>query len=358
MLLTLEVVDPPSDLQADARKEFDEAGGTIGRHAENTWVLPGVTVSGEHAKVAFHDGVFSLEDTSMNGVFVSSTQERLVPGRPRPLASGDALVIGPFEIRVGVVSDEAAHESVDTASIADGHEVQSVSVAAPSAQPVAVPAPSAEPISILSPSGQAGQSAPPHPTAVTTPPDDGLATVLREIGLGDLAATPELGRVFGEILRVVVIGVMDLLHARQQFKAEFRMDQTLLRPRDNNPLKFSLDADEALRGLLECPSEGYLGSIAAFEDAFNSLRKHHVAALVGMRAAFDATLDEFDPEQLKQEFDRTMTKSPRLKLLAKRRYWELYREKAEGMAADPDTTFRALFGDTYTDAYEEQVEKP
>ena len=60
-----------------------------------------------------------------------------------------------------------------------------------------------------------------------------LAEVLAGAGLQGVAVTPELARSFGEILHVVVSGVMDVLKARHEIKDEFRMRMTHLRVADN-----------------------------------------------------------------------------------------------------------------------------
>ena len=86
-----------------------------------------------------------------------------------------------------------------------------------------------------------------------------LADVLAGAGFEGVAVTPELANSFGQILRVVVSGLMDVLHARQQIKEEFRLRLTHFRPADNNPLKFSANADDALHNLLIKRNAAYLG---------------------------------------------------------------------------------------------------
>ncbi|MEW8047509.1 MAG: type VI secretion system-associated FHA domain protein TagH, partial [Candidatus Thiodiazotropha sp.] len=51
----------------------------------------------------------------------------------------------------------------------------------------------------------------------------------------------------GKILRTSVNGTMSILRARAQMKGEFRMSQTMIQPVENNPLKFSINIEEALR---------------------------------------------------------------------------------------------------------------
>jgi type VI secretion system FHA domain protein len=181
-----------------------------------------------------------------------------------------------------------------------------------------------------------------------------LRVVLAGAGLENVAANPELARNFGEILRIVVGGVMDVLQARQKLKSEFRMGMTTFKPLDNNPLKFSANVDDALHNLLVKRNAAYLSPVEAFEDAFDDIRNHQLAMLAGLRVAFDTMLAEFSPERLQEEFDR-QKKSALLPTPAKLRYWELYREKFHDMVRDSERCFRELFGEAFADAYEEQL---
>ena len=72
MILTLEVAGPPGESVGVPRKTFDRAGGTIGRHSSNHWVLAHPYVSSHHAAIRYSDGIFTIEDTkSANGVFIN-----------------------------------------------------------------------------------------------------------------------------------------------------------------------------------------------------------------------------------------------------------------------------------------------
>jgi type VI secretion system FHA domain protein len=169
--------------------------------------------------------------------------------------------------------------------------------------------------------------------------------------------TPELAAQFGQILRVVVSGLMDVLRAREKIKDEFRMRVTTFKQQDNNPLKFSANVEDALHNLLVKRNAAYLGPVEAFDDAFNDLRNHQMAMLAGMRVAYEAMLAEFDPERLQQEFDRQVKAGSFLSGPAKLKYWELYRNRFHDMVKDADTSFRRLFGDDFAKAYEEQLAK-
>jgi type VI secretion system FHA domain protein len=179
-----------------------------------------------------------------------------------------------------------------------------------------------------------------------------FGAVLAGAGLDPASVTPEVAREFGQILRVVVSGVMDVMRSRQQIKDEFRMQGTRVRRIDNNPLKFSANVEDALHNLLMKRNRAYMSPVEAFEDAFADLRHHQIAMLAGMRTAFESMLAEFDPDRLQQEFDRQLAKGL---VPAKLRYWDSYRERQQQAVKDPEATFRRLFGDEFARAYEDQL---
>jgi type VI secretion system FHA domain protein len=185
--------------------------------------------------------------------------------------------------------------------------------------------------------------------------DGSLADVLAGAGLEGVAITPELSRAFGQIFRVVVEGVMDVLQARQRLKDEFRIGVTTFRQSDNNPLKFSANVEDALHNLLVKRNAAYLGPVDAFEDAFDDLRYHQMAMLAGMRAAFEAMVAQFEPDKLQEIFDRQLKTGGFVPMPAKMRYWELYRTRFEDVAKDPERNFRDLFGRVFSKTYEEQL---
>jgi type VI secretion system FHA domain protein len=196
----------------------------------------------------------------------------------------------------------------------------------------------------------------PAPVATSTdrPPPPDFAAVLEGAGLDPANVTHELARTFGQILRVVVSGVMDVMRSRQQIKDEFRMRMTRFKSAENNPLKFSANVDDALHNLLVKRNPAYLAPVEAFEDAFADLRNHQIAMLAGMRVAFESMLAEFDPDRLQREFDRQLNKGL---VPAKLRYWDLYRERRHDIVKDPEASFRRLFGEEFARAYEEQLKQ-
>jgi type VI secretion system FHA domain protein len=116
MSLTLEVQGPEArKLGAASRKVFDTQGGTIGRLADNSWVLPDRYVSGHHARIRFASGTYYVEDTSSNGICLNSPDARLPKNQPQALKNGDRLYIDAYEIRVSITPDAPAVSPVPVA---------------------------------------------------------------------------------------------------------------------------------------------------------------------------------------------------------------------------------------------------
>jgi type VI secretion system FHA domain protein len=229
------------------------------------------------------------------------------------------------------------------------------------ARPVAAPPPVRERAPELRPQPGGPAFAPPPPRSEprVEPRSEttiDLADVLAGAGITGVTVTPEIARDFGRVLQVVVSGLMEVLQARQRIKDEFRLRVTSFKPSQNNPLKFSANVEDALHNLLVKRNPAYLGTVDAFEDAFDDVRNHQMAMLEGVRVAFEAMLKAFDPDALQQEFDKH-GKASLISMGAKSRYWDQYREKFSDMVSDADACFRELFGHEFAKAYEAQLER-
>src|SRR3546814_13798041 len=96
----------------------------------------------------------------------------------------------------------------------------------------------------------------------------------------------------------MVDGLRDALLARATTKGEFRLEQTSIRPKDNNPLKFSFSVEQAMRALLARPETGYMPASRAVQEGFDDLHAHHLAVIDDMQVALRAVLERVDPQPL------------------------------------------------------------
>jgi type VI secretion system FHA domain protein len=191
MDLTLSVIryqnHPPARI-ASAR--IGEAGGTIGRSADNDLVLPDPDrwVSGHHAEVRCRAGRFFLIDTSTNGTFVNHAAEPVPEGQEIELREGDELSIGAYDVRVAIAATPLAATPVDPS--ARGQPEQ----APPLGHPPSEPAPDILDLVRARPS-ILGSAEPGAPESETPPIDldDWLRPAPQEAEHGFFAPPPRPG---------------------------------------------------------------------------------------------------------------------------------------------------------------------
>ncbi len=94
-------------------------GGTIGRSADNDWVLPDPLryVSAHHARISFRQGAYLLEDLSTNGVYVNDGAKALGKQAPHKLQNGDLLRFGDYQIAVVIDADSQQDSAPTTGSV-------------------------------------------------------------------------------------------------------------------------------------------------------------------------------------------------------------------------------------------------
>lgn len=86
-----------------------EGAITIGRNAENDWVLPDPErlVSSRHCTIQYRDGRYYLTDDSTNGSELVNAGVKLRRGNSEPLQHGEVIRIGDYEIQARIDSAPA-----------------------------------------------------------------------------------------------------------------------------------------------------------------------------------------------------------------------------------------------------------
>ncbi len=200
----------------------------------------------------------------------------------------------------------------------------------------------------------------PKPTPSHPRPGGELEAFLSGLGVGDPAQVqhPEaLLRQAGELLRALAAGLSQTMVARAQFKSELRLGVTSIRAAENNPFKFSVDADDLLDRLLFRPSPGFLPAVTATREAFDDVQAHEMAMTAGLQAALRALFARFEPAQLERRLSRRSGLDQVLPMARKARYWDLFTETYDEVAADAAEDFMELFGGAFARAYEEQIRR-
>ncbi|MGR3780006.1 MAG: type VI secretion system-associated FHA domain protein TagH [Albimonas sp.] len=168
----------------------------------------------------------------------------------------------------------------------------------------------------------------------------------------ELAETmARMGRVFA----AMVGGLRDILLTRASIKGEMRMDRTMISAGGNNPLKFSVSAEQAVEAMIRPSAPGYLEAEAAAAEALADVRAHEVAMMSGMEAALKDLLARLGPEALARRIE---TGSSLGGLLGgrKARYWEAYEKMYAQIARETEDDFQSTFGKEFARAYAAQLE--
>lgn len=385
MPLQLKITSEHKDiLGEDHMRLFRESGGTIGRALENDWILPDPDkfISGRHATVDYQSGAYYLADVSTNGVYVNDEDEPLGRGNPRRLFDGDRLRMGDFEFLVHVdegedlqmpapASASAVPSSVeqqvpeltlrtgmqllDEEEITGDEEFQEALFGAAASKVNGKKSRRHDPMV-----DQRVNPFQPPPDAGPLSADELLQAFLDSVGIERSDLHPSIDPVdimsnAGKVLREFVNGITDLLVSRSSMKSMFRLDQTTVLPRHNNPLKLSANKQDSLKQMLVGQEGEYLGPLDSVKEVCRDLKFHQDAMLEGMTEAFLEFSDRFDPDELQQNFDRTLTRKPFFNFLNQVKYWQLYCDLYPIMTQPGSGKFPQHFGEDFVRSYERHI---
>lgn len=378
MPLQLEITSENKDLLGDdCVRLFGEDGGTIGRALENDWILPDPErfISGRHAAIDYQSGSYYLADTSSNGVYVNDEDEPLGKGNPRRLFDGDRLRMGSFEFIVKLDEGEGLEmppppkptvvpdhieqlvpEEVMRSSILLLDEEEITGDDAFQAALFGTPVKGKDKSNsdhaknpLLEPEESQGVAA-----------QDLVEAFLAGTGIDSADIHPsvdplELMSNAGQVLRELVSGINDLLACRTNLKSMFRLDQTTVLPRHNNPLKLSANTTDAIKQLLIGKDGEYLGPLDSVTEVYQDLRFHHDAVVGGMTGALHDFINRFDPDELQDSFDKTLNKKPFFDSLNKLKYWDLYGDLYPIMTQQGAGDLPLQFGEEFVRCYEKHI---
>lgn len=217
----------------------------------------------------------------------------------------------------------------------------------------------AEPMAAPIPAAAVPQAAAPiAPVPMASAPASGdaaraflvAAKVGESMDNADLTAAMERT---GAAYRTMVEGLRDVLMTRASIKSEFRLGQTMISPDGNNPIKFSVSADQAVEAMIKPNMPGYLEANKAATEAVNDIKAHEVAMMTGMQAAIKQLLERFNPATLsaKMEAKKSLFGG------GKAKRWDVFEKMYGDIASEAEDDFQALFGKAFAKAYEEQLRK-
>lgn len=374
MSLTLSILAGP-DGTAMEKRVLPGGSFSLGRAPDNDWVLadPQRHLSKRHCTIAFRDGFWEVTDRSTNGTFLNSERDPIGNGTVRDLRDGDRLRLGNYQLAVGIA--DAVPAVVAKPSLPfDFEDIEpfegppqpdhtpGVEDAFAPPRPVVLlgedwdlsgseaPMPARGPEAAQAPAPAIPPALGPDRDAAE--PGELLAAFLRGAGMRDVqppdpvAAMEELGAAF----RAFVGGLRETLVARAAVKSEFRIEQTMIRARGNNPLKFSASDDDALLALVGAGRRSEIGPAEAVAEAFRDIRLHELATMAAMQTAVRGMLRELAPEKLREGGGQSLLPSQR-----KVRAWDAFEAAHAKLTQALSDNFDSAFGRAFARAYEQAL---
>ena len=148
------------------------------------------------------------------------------------------------------------------------------------------------------------------------------------------------------ILAELLNGVISLLQARNQTRAEFKLPQDMLKPLQNNPFLFAVNAKHALELLLRRQDDAFLGAKEATPAAVGLLLSHQSALLHAVEPGVLSLLTKLDPAEQKFTLGKTWGG-----LHADAKSWRLYQQLWQHEFLDLKASTQR-FMDKFIEAYD------
>ncbi|MGH8209902.1 MAG: type VI secretion system-associated FHA domain protein TagH [Steroidobacteraceae bacterium] len=396
---------------------FTVDGGTIGRSADNDWVLPDPLryVSAHHARVEFRNGRFYLQDVSTNGVFVNDDTEPLARRGPEgyALCNGDVVRVGAYQIVVALEADvEQPHQDAAAAVPTSIHALHTLGRAAQTdigamlnlEDLLVADSPTGEALLPVNAYGQAVMQAParalaaaPRPIPNTDPDEDSLArrverlakAARRDIKNGAHGASAPNGaqlfdvntglQVFcrgagidadrlpadaqtrflhlaGQLFREALVGLKDLDRSRGDSRNRFRIELPPPEPDDPRPSLSRSTVEDLLLGLLMQHETRSLDAVQWLRETVTEAKTHELATAQATRAAFVEFLDRLDPAELEARFERAARRG-KARSADKAQYWDLFTTFYRNLIEMPADHLPHTFVEAFAAAYREYLKK-
>jgi type VI secretion system FHA domain protein len=379
--------------------EFGVGGGTIGRSADNDWVLPDSQryVSAHHARIYSRDGHYYLEDISTNGVYVNDAAEPLGKqgSDAHRLSDGDVLRLGEYQI--GVSLDETAASGsaallpsrilavhplgtaqTDIGAELDLQDLLGTDASSPGEQPPGTAfgpgraAPAARPL--------APAPVEPSPAARARAPSENLdetvarrlASLARAAGRDVAAAAQEgsdwqafcrgaglkpeqlsphaqgLMHLAGRLLRETLVGLKDLERSRGQTRDRFRIESPP--PEPDLPVLGQLTVEELLLALCRQHEAHTLDAVRWLRERHDEIKAHEQALAQALRSAFIEFLGRLDPVELEARFQRG-----RHGKANPAQYWAFFTTFYRNLLDRPADHLPPTFVEAFAAAYQESL---
>jgi type VI secretion system FHA domain protein len=404
-MLRLRIVsDQRRSLAERSSALFSVEGGTIGRSADNDWVLPDPLryVSAHHARVLFRDGRFYLQDVSTNGVYVNDDMEPLAKrgSSGYRLANGDVLRMGEYHIVAALEQSEREPDAASAAVPTSIHALRTLGRAAErdigaplNVEELLVPVIDLDPVLPVSAYGQTVssgrvQALAQSPESTTQPsaaqslarlaevvarePKNGGALALEDLHTGldafcrgagieseqlPAEAQTRLLHLAGRLFREALVGFKELERTRGETRNRYRIEVPPPEHDDPRPSLADSRVEDLVVALFVQHEGRRLDSVQWLRETIGEGKLHETATAQATRAAFVEFLDRLDPAELEARFERAARRG-KARSADKAQYWELFTTFYRNLIEMPADHLPHTFVEAFAAAYREALKKP
>ncbi|MDO6685509.1 MULTISPECIES: type VI secretion system-associated FHA domain protein TagH [unclassified Agarivorans] len=159
----------------------------------------------------------------------------------------------------------------------------------------------------------------------------------------------------GVITRDSLDGIMNTLHNRAAFKENSRINQTTFRRNENNPLKFSTNAEDAIHNLLQRKTAGFLPPERAVKEAFIDLERHEYALLSGIEGAVAGVMQLLDPKSIESKDQHAKGIAKVYSAIEKHKSWNRYCSIYSDLENEFSRNSNAFYMEDFAKAYESSL---
>jgi len=189
--------------------------------------------------------------------------------------------------------------------------------------------------------------------------DDFFSTLYEKLGLSkEFIGTIDRETFANDVATILLSttqGLMSLLASRTAFKQESRMSATLIQPKSNNPIKFSIDPVDTLEMLLVKKKKGYKSVGDSYDEAMQDIQLHQMAFMSGLQGTLDGVLAQLAPEKIESEVNN---KSQMFKgLNSNSQCWKIYKEKQPLLAKSVKENLNEVLGTYFSESYQSHIDR-
>lgn len=163
----------------------------------------------------------------------------------------------------------------------------------------------------------------------------------------------ELYRLICDTLGSLLQGMITLMVNRAKIKNALKLDMTMIQPSQNNPMKFAVNARQALEMLLRPQGSAFLEPKQAIEAAVAETVRHEEAMYRSLRTSVKGVTGIFDPHKAVQAERSTF--ASKVPLLANMAAWRDYQHYYQRLAENDADKVYQQFMTSFAEHYLKQV---